>query len=134
MKNKLYRISHRPGQNVELAICDLNVSKSINKKWLKNREFTTTEDRIKFEEGFKFGINNIDNIEEEKMNNIFFKRGYELGIRKYKVKEEKKIYEKIKKYVENDTKLDDCPSEIKENQIYRSKYLLETLKQRKLKK
>lgn len=134
MKNKLYRINHRPGQNTELVVHDLQINECLNRKWNNYRVMVNDEDKNNFEEGLNLGIKNIELSNDKRLNNVFFKRGYLLGKRKYAVLEEQKIKELISSYVYNDIPLEACPDYIKNNQIHRTTYTLEKCKQRKLKK
>lgn len=135
MKNKEYRIKHRPGQNVELVENDINYQKTLNKRHNNYKPITLIKEREQFNEGYNLGITNASlNEEDQRLDNVFFKRGYLLGIRKYLVLEDQRIRNQIESLVTDNIPLEECPDYIQNSQIYRTTYMIEKVKQRQVKK
>lgn len=129
MKNKLYRINHRPGRYIELAETQANRDASFERRQKTYKQINTLDDTKNFKQGFILGIQNIK-IDENEINNIFFQRGYALGQRKYNAIEEEKQQKIIAAFVELDIPLEECPDHIKNNTRYKTSYTLKLLKKR----
>lgn len=134
MRNKIERYNKRPGRYVELAEYDINNDTAMNKKWHNYKPITTFEDESKFKEGYNYGIKNLSIEDSSKLKNIFFQRGYLLGQRKYYVEEHKKIKQNIALLVSKNIPLEEYPEYIKNNEMFKSIYVIEKCKQLKLKK
>lgn len=131
MKNKEYRIKHRPGQNIELVEMDINTKKALTKRNQNYKPITNLKEKELFNSGYNLGIENTTlDKNDTRLNNIYFKRGYLLGIRQYLVEEEQKVRNQITTLVENNISLEKCPEHIQNNQLYRTTYMLEKIKQR----
>ena len=131
MKNKEYRIKHRPSQNIELVEMDINTKKALTKRNQNYKPITNLKEKELFNSGYNLGIENTTlDKNDTRLNNIYFKRGYLLGIRQYLVEEEQKVRNQITTLVENNIPLEKCPEHIQNNQLYRTTYMLEKIKQR----
>ena len=131
MKNKEYRIKHRPGQNTDLVEMDINIKKALTKRNQNYKPITNLKEKELFNSGYNLGIENTTlDKNDTRLNNIYFKRGYLLGIRQYIVEEEQKVRNQITTLVENNIPLEKCPEHIQNNQLYKTTYMLEKIKQR----
>jgi len=92
----------------------------------------TDESRAKIEEGYEFGKIGSEEVEVlEKLKDMYFKRGYEIGYRQKQAIEYKKAKEMIVEMVKNNIPFELAPPEVKLITNASSLYVIEQLKSKK---
>lgn len=112
-----------------INIEDIEMEKKREEKLKKLNEIAKTmiktkEDEALLSEGYALGYARVGNISTEKLNNHFFRSGYERGLRTKAAEEYQAKINIVEEMVKNNIEFELAPEEIVNDSTLRTHYLL----------